>query len=226
MLLASIHRKISASEVKWNEDALTSTVFGTLQYLPSSVFCAVLKAAVDTNFPFTGAGEIERVEFWPNWDPTDTTNSSFVEPDVFIRFSDDVDLIIEAKPTEEKLQLKGQWENQIQAYENVYGNEGKRLLYLAIVGLNKRTIENIKKQDIVKCYLKDILKVIETERDILTSKTDISDLTRRTTAILEDTIKGFGLFGYYHSTNLDGQFIRKTIPKKTLELWKTYLPTS
>lgn len=70
-----------------HEDPKTSTVFESMLMLPDELFWKILRRACfnNDNLPLV-AGKIESYEFWPHWDPTKTTNTNLVEPDLFIRF--------------------------------------------------------------------------------------------------------------------------------------------
>src|SRR5712671_1413367 len=94
------------------EDSLTAAVFSHLLHLPSEVFWQILRNACHTTALPQYAGEPRSVEFWPKWNADGTHNSSYVEPDVFIRFAS-FDLIIEAKREDEYQQHRGQWENEV-----------------------------------------------------------------------------------------------------------------
>ncbi len=73
------------------------------------MFWKILKQAVFTNILPEEPGTRYCYEFWPRWDPRKTGNTSYVEPDVFIRFRD-FDIIIEAKRHENNQQYRTQWE--------------------------------------------------------------------------------------------------------------------
>lgn len=117
-----------------NEDPKTSSIFETMLMLPDELFWEIVRAACfdNGNLPLE-AGKIVEYKFWPHWDPTGTTNSDFVEPDVFIRFQL-FDIVIEAKYGDGTGQYYEQWKNEIQAYKNEYGNE--KPIYLIAAGGN------------------------------------------------------------------------------------------
>ncbi len=127
--------------LKQCEDSLTGSVFSQLLSLPSEVFWQLLRGSCyQRNLPEV-AGEPE-VQFWPRWDATGTNNSRFIEPDLFLRYSE-FDLIIEAKRWDYGQQYQGQWQSQITAYQNEYGEEEKPLHYIALGGLNKEESEEV-----------------------------------------------------------------------------------
>lgn len=128
------------------EDPKTSSVFETMLMLPDDLFWGVLRAAHldndndNDNLPKV-AGSIEDYQFWPHWDPTETTNNTFVEPDVFIRFQS-FDLIIEAKYGERSGQYSQQWENEIIAYRNEFGDD-KPVYFIAVGGNAEKASEKV-----------------------------------------------------------------------------------
>ena len=71
-----------------NEDPKTSTIFEHLVLLPDNIFYSVIYKSIRTfkNEIPKEAGTLESFEFWPKWNPENTINSNYVEPDVFIRF--------------------------------------------------------------------------------------------------------------------------------------------
>lgn len=124
------------------EDPKTSSVFETMLMLPDELFWGVLRLACfdNDNLPLV-SGQIEDYEFWPHWDPTGTTNTSLVEPDVFIRFQS-FDVIIEAKYNDHSGQYSQQWENEIIAYRNEYGND-KPVYFIAVGGNAEKASESV-----------------------------------------------------------------------------------
>src|SRR5438552_1575411 len=102
------------------EDSLMAAVFSHLLHLPFTIFWHILRdACYGTGLPAV-VGEPKIIALWPKWDPQGTRNSSYVEPDLFLRF-EDFDLIIEAKRWDQGMQSRNQWEDQLTAYANEYG---------------------------------------------------------------------------------------------------------
>lgn len=89
------------------------------------------------------------------WNPENTQNLNYVEPDVFIRFSE-FDVTIEAKLYEEGLQNSTQWEKEIIAYRNEYGH-CKKLYFIALGGLCDDKIKQVKKVPIFRCLWSNLL---------------------------------------------------------------------
>lgn len=149
------------------EDPKTSSVFETMLMLPDELFWDLLRSACfdNDNMPIV-AGKIEDYEFWPHWDPAGTSNSTLVEPDVFIRFQS-FDLIIEAKYSDRSGQYLQQWENEIIAYRNEYGND-KPVYFMAVGGNAEKASERVPlEKDVVanKCTWLSLLIRVTKLRD-------------------------------------------------------------
>lgn len=132
MIYSTLHNKYT------NEDPKTSVVFENLMLLPDNVFWDILKtAAANKNILPENAGKLyNNFWFWPKWDPNskyDTGNSNYVEPDVFFRF-ENIDVIVEAKYSDNIGQYRGEWEREFKAYLNMYEDDGKEVVLLAVGG--------------------------------------------------------------------------------------------
>ncbi len=197
MLEHQLHNKLNSKE-----DELTSTIIGLLKYLPDEVFWSIIRKSCfqNTNLPKT-SGILESVTFWTKWNPENTTNSKYVEPDVFLCFKE-FDVIIEIKPDDHQGQYREQWENQIQAYKNEYQSE-KELYFIALGGNNNKINDKLPCLDgkniiINKCDWLSILIEVSTILKQLKQIDIILPNNGAIIRILEDIIKGFNLFGYYH----------------------------
>lgn len=199
MIYAVKHNKVDRNQFKLNEDSLTSSVFERLMYLPRELFQNILEKALYDTIPGLDLTKLESVEYWPNWDATDTGNMNHVKPDVFIR-TKETDIIIEAKRYDLKQQDPGQWRNQVVAYRNEYKEDQKRLIYIALGGIRNTKTESVLHSDnpvnIYKCKwqkildeVKDILYRLETSYDLTNSHTAIYN-------ILNDIILSFEMYGY------------------------------
>lgn len=149
------------------EDPKTSSVFETMLMLPDELFWSLLRTACfdNDNLPLV-AGQIEEYEFWPHWDSTGTGNSTFVEPDVFIRFQA-LDVIIEAKYDDYGGQYIQQWEKEIIAYRNVYDYD-KPVYFIAVGGNAEKATEAVsvsKNVYVNKCTWLSLLIQITKLRD-------------------------------------------------------------
>jgi len=125
------------------EDSLTASVFTHLLHLPSEVFWKILlNACCHTDRLPEHAGEPLSVEPWPNWNPKGTDNTNRVIPDLFIRFVS-FDLIIEAKRWDADMQDPSQWEKEVIAYANQYGEDKIpiRMIALGGIGIRKKDEE-------------------------------------------------------------------------------------
>ena len=126
--------------IKPSENSLTAAVFSHLLHLPSELCWQLLRGACFSASLPTAAGELQSADFRPKWDPTGTANSSYVEPDLFLRFAD-FDLIVEAKRWDQSKQSPQQWKNEVRAYWNEHlGDEasstaGPTLRLIALGGI-------------------------------------------------------------------------------------------
>lgn len=126
-----------------NEDPKTSSVFENLMLLPDNVFWEILQtAAANKGILPEDAGILsDDYCFWPKWNPSsiyDTGNCNYVEPDVFFRFGN-IDVIVEAKYSDNHGQYREEWEREFKAYLNEFENDKKKVVLLAVGG--NRTFE-------------------------------------------------------------------------------------
>ncbi|GHV73430.1 hypothetical protein AGMMS49940_07320 [Spirochaetia bacterium] len=161
MISALQYGKISTQII---EDSLTSSVFDHLLLFPDELFYKIIKESCYNNSLPEIIGDIDYYEFWPHWDATNTTRTSYIEPDLFLRF-DNFDLIIEAKRWDHNQQYLTQWKNEFIAYKNEYAEEDKDVFLLAIGGINNEDEENIMIDDygkitIIKCRWSGILETL------------------------------------------------------------------
>jgi hypothetical protein len=126
------------SSLVLNEDQLSSLVFDLLKYLPTEIFYKILKESLYQDKLPKISGNILNFSFWEKWNPDNTTNIKFVEPDIFVRF-DNFDIILEAKRYNENQQYKDQLVNQIQSYFNEFSVDNKELIYVQVGGLYSKT---------------------------------------------------------------------------------------
>ena len=181
------------------EDSLTSLVFDGLKYLPIELFWRILKKSLyQDKLPYT-SGEMESISFWEHWDPKGTHNKNLIEPDVFIRFHS-FDIIIEAKRYNEKQQKKEQLEDQVIAYTNEFGKDGKTLYFIQLDGLHNKEdepdfLKEGKHAIICKTDWSNILEQIVLVNNQI--KGTILTINTAYSRILEDIIKGLELHQYY-----------------------------
>jgi hypothetical protein len=133
------------------EDTLTSSIFGRLIYLPN--IWDIIRSSIYHNKDLPKQAFLQSVDFWPKWSSEKTSNATFVEPDILLRF-EKFDLIVEAKRWDEKQQSVSQWENECQAYFNEYESENKDLHFLALGGLHteKNATVEIEGKESVRIY--------------------------------------------------------------------------
>ncbi len=199
MIYAVKHNKVDRNQFKLNEDSLTSSVFERLMYLPKEMFQHILEKALYDTIPLLDLTSLESVEYWPNWSANGTSNSSHVQPDVFIR-TQKADIIIETKRYDTKQQDPNQWRNQVIAYHTEYGEYQKELIYIALGGLNSKKAVSVPHDyyttKIYKCKWQGILDEV---KKVLYRLESSYDLTNNHTAIhniLSDIILAFGMYGY------------------------------
>lgn len=185
----------SKGHTEYCEDSFTALVFDLLKYLPIDVFWEILKKSLVQDKLPKESGDMLSIHFWEKWDPSDTTNSKYVEPDVFIRFND-FDVLIEAKRNDEKGQYQAQIYGEIQGYINEFGSEEKTLYFIQLGGLtDNNDIEDDNREGIIIKHCKTnwsrILEQIE-----IKSK-ELEDKDAHYKRILDDLIKGFELHGYF-----------------------------
>lgn len=124
------------------ENSLTASIFSHLLHLPSEVFWKILRNACchPHSLP-ESPGEVE-LEAWPHWNPSGTGRSSYVEPDLFLRFAR-FDLIVEAKYGDSGGRNFDQWERELRAYTNEYGDERREVRMLALGGIHQQEDDRI-----------------------------------------------------------------------------------
>ncbi|WP_081210519.1 hypothetical protein [Salegentibacter sediminis] len=216
MIYAVKHNKVDRNQFKLNEDSLTSSVFERLMYLPKEMFQHILEKALYDTIPGLDLTSIDSVEYWPNWSANGTSNSTHVQPDVFIRTRKS-DIIIETKRYDIKQQDPFQWKKQVIAYHTEYGEEQKELIYIALGGLNSNKTEPVLHDyyntKIYKCKWQRILDVV---KEVLYRLESTYDLTNNHTAIhniLSDIILAFGMYGFF-----TGEWIERFIKPESLSI--------
>lgn len=224
MIYAVKHNQVNRGIYKGNEDALTSSIFERLMYLPQELLQYIFSEALFDPIADLELHQIESIEYWPRWDSENTQNTNFVEPDVFMRTAKQ-DIIIEAKRSDAKQQLKHQWRNEIQAYYNEYAKDEKQLIFIALGGLHTKETELIKlkgkEHQIYKCTWKSILNIIQ---DILYNMELASSYTNNTVAltnILKDMVLCFELFGFSTSPWLERFVKAPKIKQQSIQYFST-----
>lgn len=185
------------------EDSCTAGVFDILKYLPADLFWQILKRSLLLDTLPSVAGNIEHIEFWPKWsvkDIEEITNANYIEPDVFINFTD-FDVIIEAKRYDEKQQNSKQHRDQLVAYFNEFSdNETKEVYYILLGGLH---LEDLRKEIIVKRRTVKLSKIkwssLLTTIASLKKTIERQDLVHQKPILLllEDVINVLAIHGYH-----------------------------
>ena len=195
MLHSTYHHK------ETNEDPKTSAVFENLMLLPDNVFWYLLRQSCFSNDTMPiHSGLLLSYEFWPHWDRTGTDNTNYVEPDLFLEF-ELFDVIIEAKYGDYGGQYQHQWQQEITAYHNEYGDE-KPFVFIAVGGNQSIVAETIsvkgEKVKIYKCNWLSILMGVNKCQKELESISAPDMNVSATLRLLDNIILAFNINGVYN----------------------------
>lgn len=196
------------------EDSLTSSVIDYLKYLPTSLFWRILRKSMYQNKLPKLSGELQSLQYWPKWNSTDTKNTNFVEPDVFLQF-EDFDVLIEAKRYNSGGQSNSQLSKEVSAYSNEYTDNKKVLYFIKLGGLTINSNEEPQVQNLVICetdWDRLLKEVVELKEEFEKGNLYLSDNYIR---LLTDCIKGFALHNFYYMEWLEDIINLKI---KTLEI--------
>jgi hypothetical protein len=180
------------------EDSLSSSVFDLLKYLPSEIFWNILRKSLYHDKLPSISGELFAIKFWEKWSPEGTSNSNYVEPDIFLQFLD-FDIIIEAKRHNEFQQKPDQRRSHIQSYSNEFGKNNKKLYYIQLGGLHNIEDEANEMSiiDVVICKT-DWSKLLN---QIIAEKKSIEDVNlsqlNSYKRIYTDLIRCFEMHGFF-----------------------------
>lgn len=219
MLTAYQHNKINRRYLKTNEDALTSSIFERLKYLPPKVFFDILSAACFSEFPELDYSDGYEIVFWPKWNSEGTSNSNYVEPDVFIQLKEEV-IIIEAKRTDSKQQYKNQWINEITAYRNEYHEDLKKIHFIALGGLYTKKREVVLGTIIHKCTWERLLDNIKLYYNENRNNGLSADNNRTIEMILQDLINAFASFGFLTADWFNNFPVHLKISNRSYKIFK------
>lgn len=209
-------RNFKGTLIQWNslfegsEDSLTSSVVGTLLYLPHTILWTILNQAVGYSI-MSIEEAIEDFVFWPSWSSEYTDNTNFVEPDVFIQ-TPNYHIIIEAKRADGGGQYEQQWKQELIAYQNEYSHVDNKteVIFIALGGVSEDKILPVE----ISSFTEDLLpegynrKFIVTQlqwKTLLKACLDykyrlesINDENNHATLrILNDVIEFFGMHKIY-----------------------------
>ena len=207
----------SAIQATQNEDFKTSSSIGLLKYLPDDVFWNIMRNScigLNTN----EFGKILSFNFWSHTDPTDTTNDSFVEPDVWIE-TENFDVLIEAKVADGAGQYEQQWKNEIQSILNEQSNNDyqKPIVLIALGGNENLQPDTVLLKDedfpVFKSSWHNLILSVVRERDL-------SDTNDSICRLLEDVIELFARQGimkmeWFNTLPL------ASVDAHALDLWRT-----
>ncbi len=189
MIYSSLYNKNT------NEDPKTSTIFEHLLLLPDNiVWDILLKSSRTYNKELPNEiGFLESFEFWPKWNSENTSNSNYVEPDLFIRFNK-LDIIVEAKVSDLGGQNEEEWKREIQAYKNEFAEDKKNVVLYAIGGNSDFKSEIIDSCKILKSNWSDLLHIVNvTKQNYKRKILNFSDSS--VNRIFDLIIEGFHIMG-------------------------------
>lgn len=195
MLHSTYHHK------ETNEDPKTSAVFENLMLLPDNVFWHLLRQSCFSNDMMpVYSGKLLSYDFWPHWDRTGTDNTNYVEPDLFLEF-ELFDVIIEAKYGDYGGQYQHQWQQEITAYHNEFGNQ-KPFVFIAIGGNMSILAETLSLKDervsIYKCNWLSLLMTVNKYRKELEAISVPDMNVSATMRLLDNIILAFNINGVYN----------------------------
>ena len=200
------------------EDPKTSAVFENLLLLPDLVFWHILRQSCYSHDDLPiNPGRILSYAFWPHWDGKGTSNSKYVEPDLYIEF-ENLDVIIEAKVGSSEGQYKQQWQREILAYHNM-NNEMKKFVFIAVGGNMSALSETIQiKENDVKIYkcnwLSLLINVNRYEREL--DSISFPDMNiSATKRLLDNIILAFNIHQVYNIEWFNTMARSQTIISKT-----------
>lgn len=208
MIYAIKNNKVNRAIYRGNEDALTSSIFERLSYLPKELMHNIILKALYDVVPNLDVHQIDSIEYWPNWGAEYTSNKRRIEPDIFIQTATQ-DIIIEAKRYDGKQQSEEQWKREIQGYINEYSDENnnKQLVFIALGGLYTKETTSVKvggrNYAIYKCKWSGILEAVKAIKYSLEASKHLTNNTIAINNILSDIILCFELFGFSSSEWLE-----------------------
>lgn len=184
------------------EDSLTASIFDLIKYLPSEYIVKIIKNSLLHNKIPNDCGILLKISFWDKWNPKNTINEKYVEPDIFLRF-ENIDIIIEAKRFDYFQQYDDQMKKEITAYFNEYGSENKDLYFIQLGGIydhddNDDLIDIFypnKSVKICKTTWTNLLNTIIYFKEQIQSKNHINE--QHIVRIFDDIIKAFEIHQFY-----------------------------
>jgi hypothetical protein len=197
------------------EDSLTASLFDLLKYLPVDLFWDILKQSllVGGSLP-SDSGEIVALDYWPKWSAVNKaiTNTNYVEPDVFIRFTH-FDLIIEAKRYDANQQYDAQLYNEVIAYYSEYEEDEKPLYMLLVGGLkdNDSMAEIVYENNTVLVSKTNWTRLLDTIIKTSEQLSNEDKLPAHFNFVFQDIIAALGKHGFHHKLWLD------TLPDYTIQ---------
>ncbi|OCA75434.1 hypothetical protein [Chryseobacterium arthrosphaerae] len=184
------------------EDSLTASIFDLIKYLPSEYITDIIKNSLLHDKIPTDCGILLSLSFWDKWNPRNTINEKYVEPDIFLRF-ENIDIIIEAKRFDYFQQFDDQIKKEITAYFNEYGFENKDLYFIQLGGIYNHDDDNDltdefytnKSVKVCKTTWTNLLNTIVNFKEYILSKNNQNE--QNIIRILDDIIKAFEIHQFY-----------------------------
>lgn len=203
------------------EDSLTASVFDILKYLPSTFFWQLLKDALVLDTLPEYSGDIQEMQYWPKWSATNTKNSIYVEPDVFIRFKA-FDVIIEAKRYDANQQSVYQLKKEIIAYYNEYADDEKEVYLIQVGGLQEICTDEYIEVNNQKVYQSktnwsQLLRIIAIYKERVIQQQLPGQ--QQIALLLSDLIDAFAIHGFHQKKWLD-ECIYYTINQNAITQFK------
>lgn len=212
MLQSLIHHKlgraISEGYFNPNEDTLTSSSIGLLQYLKDEEIWKILKDSCgmisDETFPQKPGASLS-FAFWPSLCSDGKTNDRRVEPDVWIEF-EKIHVLIEAKKSDKPFgysQYKEQWEKEIRSIKLEIEDNGKPIILIALGGNGKLSDDTLcvdgKDYNIYTAsWYNFIHSLIELKNHFVSINAPQNEIR-----VINDCISGLNIHGYFNSIWLD-----------------------
>lgn len=181
------------------EDVKTSTLIGPMRYLDCNLFHQIftnslINSKSDT-FNFKQPTIIDEFQFWPKWSAKGTDNTTYVEPDVYVKF-DSFHLIVEVKFDDSSSQCEQQWENEVKSLNNEIDNQDNKPIVVWAIGGNKTNgleLVHLPEQKPFQVYK---VSWVNLYNSVLSVK-DRFEGSSNQKRLLEDICKAFHFYGYH-----------------------------
>ena len=203
-----------------SEDLKTSSILGSLLLLPDDLLWELLVKSCcgGTEKLPDVAGVLDSFEFWPRWNADNTTNLKYVEPDLFLRFSN-FDVIVEVKQFDGNGQYYEQWENEICSYFNEYGSV-KDVYFIALGGNGNKKPSIVRSVPVYRCSWLSLLASVSGCLDRLDRIDDADCHTSSCRRILGNVMLSFKLNGMFYLEWFDSFVVKEEICRDSINVIK------